>query len=105
DSNARDTIQLTLEDSMANLSAQALRTAIIQAVTTDAEFAAALANDPQKAVTERFGEQSLTVRVEKEQDKELSFIIPHKTEKLSQALARAVTELGDRQPTRGEVEP
>jgi hypothetical protein len=89
---------------MANLSAQALRTAVIQAVTTDADFASALAADPQKAITDRFGEQSLTLRVEFEQDKELSFVVPQKTEKLAQALARTVAELGDRPPTRGEFE-
>jgi hypothetical protein len=89
---------------MANLSAQALRTAVIQAVTSDADFAAELAKDPQKAIQDRFGEQSLTLHVEFEQDKELTFLVPEKTEKLSQALARTANELGDRTPTRGEFE-
>jgi len=89
---------------MATLSAQALRTAVIQAVTTDADFAAQLRADPDKAIQARFGEQSLKLRVEFEQDKELSLVIPQKTEKLAQAIARTVSELGERPPTRGEFE-
>ena len=89
---------------MAKMSAQALRTAVIQAVTTDADFASQLAADPQKAITDRFGEQSLSLRVEFEKEKELSFLVPNKTEGLSQAIARTVAELGERPPTRGEFE-
>jgi hypothetical protein len=89
---------------MATLSAQALRSAVIQAVTTDADFSAELAKDPAKAIQARFGEQTLTLRVEFEQANELSFVVPQKTEKLSQAFARTVNELGDRTPTRGEFE-
>jgi hypothetical protein len=89
---------------MANLSAQALRTAVIQAYTSDADFAAELAKDPGKAIQTRFGEQSLALRVEFEKEKELSLVIPQKTEKLAQAIARTVGELGERPPTRGEFE-
>jgi hypothetical protein len=89
---------------MADMSAQALRTAVIQAVTTDATFRDELAKDAAKAVRDRFGDQSLTPRIVFEKAGELSFVIPQKTEKLSQAIARVVTERGDRQPTRGEFE-
>jgi hypothetical protein len=89
---------------MANLSAQALRTAVIQAVTTDAGFAAELAKDPVKAVQARFGDQSLKIHVAFEKEKEISLVIPQKTEKLAQAVARAVAEVGERPPTRGEFE-
>jgi len=89
---------------MANLSAQALRTAVIQAVTTDTEFAAQLAKDPVAAIQARFGEQTVKIHVEFEQEKEISLVIPQKTEKLAQAMERAVSEVGDRPPTRGEFE-
>jgi hypothetical protein len=89
---------------MAHLSAQALRTAVIQAVTTDTEFAAQLAKDPVAAIQARFGEQTVKIHVEFEQEKEISLVIPQKTEKLAQAIERAVSEVGDRPPTRGEFE-
>ena len=89
---------------MATLSAQALRTAVIQAYTSDADFAAALGTDPIKVIQDRFGAQSLTLRVEFEKEKELSLVIPQNTEKLANAIDRTVAELGDRPPTRGEFE-
>ena len=89
---------------MAHLSAQALRTAVIQAVTTDTEFAAQLAKDPVAAIQARFGEQTLKIHVEFEQEKEISLVVPQKTEKLAQAVERAVAEVGERPPTRGEFE-
>jgi len=89
---------------MANLSAQALRTAVIQAVTSDAEFAEALRKDASAAIQSRFGEQTLTLHVEFEKENELTLLIPQKTEKLNQAFERTVNELGDRTPTRGEFE-
>ena len=89
---------------MATLSAQALRTAAIQAVTSDADFSNALKANPEAAIRSRFGEQSLKLRVEFEKEKEISFVVPQKTEQLSQALARTVSELGERPPTRGEFE-
>jgi hypothetical protein len=89
---------------MANLSAQALRTAVIQAVTTDTEFAAQLAKDPVAAIQARFGEQTVKIHVEFEQEREISLVIPQKTEKLAQGIERAVAEVGERPPTRGEFE-
>jgi hypothetical protein len=89
---------------MAGMSAQALRTAVISAVTTESSFRDELAKDATKAIQSRFGDQSLKPHVEFEKEGELSFVIPQQTEKLSQAIARAVAERGDRQPTRGEFE-
>jgi hypothetical protein len=89
---------------MADMSAQALRTAVIQAVITDASFRDELAKDAAKAIQSRFGDQSLKPHIEFEKEGELSLVVPQKTEKLSQALARVVAERGERQPTRGEFE-
>ena len=89
---------------MADMSAQALRTAVIQAVTTDTSFRDELAKDAAKAIQTRFSDQSLKPRVEFEKEGELSLLIPQKTEKLSQAIGRLVAGLGDRKPTRGEFE-
>lgn len=89
---------------MPSMSAQALRMAVINAATIDASFRAALVTEGAKAVTDKFGEQPMTIAVEFEAAGQLPFLIPEKTEKLAHSIARVVEELGDRSPTRGEFE-
>src|SRR5581483_5050961 len=78
-----------LEDSMAEMSAPALRTAVIQALTSDAAFREALTKDPAGAIQARFGAQSTTPRVEFEKAGELSLVIPQQSPKLAEAIERA----------------
>lgn len=89
---------------MPAMSSQALRTAVINAVTSDAAFRENLAKDATKAITARFGQQSLSTRVFFEQPNDLTFLIPAKTDKLAQAIGRVADSIGSRTPTRGEFE-
>ena len=89
---------------MANLSAQALRMAVVNAATSEAAFRNELVSEGVKAVTARFGEQSLNVRVQIEDEKELAILIPEKSERLARSLEHIAKEVGDRSPTRGEFE-
>lgn len=89
---------------MPNMSAQALRTAVFQAVATDAAFRNELAQDANKAITARFGEQSLKVRIENEAEKHLTFLIPSRTDALARGIDAAVTGIGERGPSRSEFE-
>ena len=89
---------------MAKTSAQALRMGVGNLALTDAAFREALIEEGAKAVTERFGDQGLDVRVHVEGENEMAVLIPEKTEQLDRALERVVKDLGDRTPTRGEFE-
>jgi len=89
---------------MPNMSAQALRTAVVNAAISDATFLKELGKDAAKAIETRFGAQTVKPQVHFEKENELTFLIPQKTEKLEQAIQRAVTEIGDRSPTRGEFD-
>jgi hypothetical protein len=89
---------------MASLSSQALRTVVFNDVIADAAFRAELAKDPSRAVEAKFGKQELAMRVITENENEMSFLIPEKTEQLAQSFARIVADVGERSPTRGEFE-
>jgi hypothetical protein len=89
---------------MANLSAQALRMAVVNAATSEAAFRNELVKEGVKAVTDRFGAQALKVRVQVEDEKELAILIPEKNERLARSLEHIAKEVGDRSPTRGEFE-
>ena len=89
---------------MPNMSAQALRTAVVNAAISDASFLKALGEDGGKAIEARFGAQSVKAQVHFEKENELTFLIPQKTDKLAQAIDRAVSEIGSRTPTRGEFD-
>lgn len=89
---------------MPNMSAQALRTAVIQAAMADSAFRADLEKDAVKAIETRFGKQQHSIRFVAEGEDELSLLIPERTEQLAKTAERTVRDLGDRKPTRGQFE-
>ena len=89
---------------MPNMSAQALRTAVIQAAMSDAAFRSELEKDAVKAIETRFGKQPHSIQYVAEKEDDLSLLIPEKTEQLSKTVERTVRDLGDRKPTRGQFE-
>jgi hypothetical protein len=89
---------------MQNMSAQALRMAVVNAAATDATFRAELAKDPEKAIRARFGDQALKLRVHFEGENEVPVLIPDKTERLARSVEHVAKDVGDRSPTRGEFE-
>jgi hypothetical protein len=89
---------------MRELSAQALRTAVVKAASEDGAFRNDLINQGGAAVTARFGEQPLHVRVHVEGENELAVLVPHKTEQLARSVEHVATNLADRPPTRSEFE-
>jgi hypothetical protein len=86
------------------MSAQALRMAVINTAATDENFRDALIANPVETINERFGKQSLNISVHFEHENEVSILIPTKTDRLTRSLEQVVEEVGDRTPTRGEFE-
>ncbi len=89
---------------MQNLSAQALRTAVVQAAISDPAFKEELFKNPDQAIATRFGAQPYKIQVIVESENDLTIQIPAKTEQLSQAIERSVKDIGDRTPTRGQFQ-
>lgn len=89
---------------MPNMSAQALRTAVIQAAMADTAFRNELEKDANKAIETRFGKQQHTIKFVAEGEDDLSLLIPEKTDQLAKTAERTVRDLGDRKPTRGQFE-
>lgn len=89
---------------MSDMSAQALRTAVVNEVIANADFRTELAKDATTAIEQKFGKQPVTVHIEEEQDNEMSVLIPARTDQLAQSFDQFVKDLGERSPTRSEFE-
>lgn len=89
---------------MSEMSAQALRSAVVNEAIANADFRAALAKDATAAIEEKFGKQPAAIHLAEEQDNEMSLLIPAKTDQLAQSFERFVKDLGERSPTRSEFE-
>jgi hypothetical protein len=86
------------------MSSQALRTAVVQAIVSDAAFRSEVEKDAAKAIEARFGKQSYALNVVVEGENELNLLVPEKTEQLARSLERVAQDAGDRKPTRGQFE-
>jgi hypothetical protein len=86
------------------MSAQALRTAVVQAAISDPAFLTELEKDATRAIEARFGKQPYRIQFVREQGNELSLVFPAKTEQLAKTAERTMRDLGDRKPTRGQFE-
>jgi|SoiMethySBSTD1v2_1073268.scaffolds.fasta_scaffold00086_54 hypothetical protein len=88
---------------MRTLSAQALREAVSNKAASDSAFSAELRQDSGQTIEKLFGKQPYSVRIVYRQPSDLSLLVPHKTVALEQVINRAIADLGDREPTKGEV--
>ena len=89
---------------MSDMSAQALRSSVVNEVIANAEFRSQLGKNVAQAIEAKFGKQPLPVRIVEEQDHEMSLLIPTRTDQLAQTFEQFVKDLGERSPTRGEFE-
>ena len=89
---------------MSDMSAQALRSAVVNEVIANAEFRNELGKNVAQAIEAKFGKQPLPVRIVEEQDHEMSLLIPTRTDQIAQSFEQFVKDLGERSPTRGEFE-
>jgi hypothetical protein len=89
---------------MPNMSAQALRTAVVQAAMADSVFRSDLEKDASKAIEARFGKQPYAIQFVIEKEGELSLLIPEQTEQMKKTAERTVRDLGNRKPTRGQFD-
>jgi len=86
------------------LSAQALRGAVVGKAMSDPAFLEALRKDPVAAIESVYGKQPYNIHVIFETANELAYLIPHKTEQLAKVIERAVADVGDRTPTKGQFD-
>jgi hypothetical protein len=86
------------------LSAHAVRAAVIGYVLNDPAFFAALRKDPESAVASRFRNNPYRVRVVIEQHDELALLLPCRTEELARMLAATSMKLAAGLPTKGQVD-
>ena len=89
---------------MPNMSAQALRTAVVQAAIADPAFLSELEKDATRAIEARFGKQPYRIQFVREQGSDLSLVFPARTEQLAKTAERTIRDLGNRKPTRGQFE-
>ena len=89
---------------MQQLSAEALRGAVLGRIGSDPAFLEALRTNPTAAIESRFGKQAHAVRVIFEDASEISVMLPQKSEQLAKVLARVVADIGDRTPSKGQFD-
>jgi hypothetical protein len=86
------------------LSAHALRAAVIERVMTDPEFLGALSEDAEYAVASRFRSQPYKIRFVVEQPDELSILLPCWTEQLARTVDAIAAKLADALLTKGQLD-